>query len=56
VNLPISDTLAARFAFNAESRDSFYKFTGPNTTPRMIRSISPPILRSRGWTGLVAQY
>lgn len=30
VNLPISDTLAARFAFNAESRDSFYKFTGPN--------------------------
>lgn len=31
VNLPISDTLAARFAFNAESRDSFWKITGPYT-------------------------
>src|SRR6202161_3526064 len=30
VNLPISDTLAARFAFNGESRDSFYHITGPN--------------------------
>jgi iron complex outermembrane recepter protein len=29
VNLPISDTLAARFAFNGESRDSFYNITGP---------------------------
>ena len=29
VNVPINDTLAARVAFNAESRDSFYKFTGP---------------------------
>jgi iron complex outermembrane receptor protein len=29
VNLPISDTLAARFAFNTEDRDSFYHITGP---------------------------
>jgi iron complex outermembrane recepter protein len=29
VNLPISDTLAARIAFNDEYRDSFYKVTGP---------------------------
>ena len=33
VNLPISDTLAARIAFNTEQRDSFYKFTGPGGTP-----------------------
>ena len=31
VNLPISDTLAARFAFNTQSRDSFYTVTGPYT-------------------------
>ncbi len=31
VNLPINDTLAARFAFNTESRDSFWKITGPYT-------------------------
>jgi iron complex outermembrane receptor protein len=30
VNLPISNTLAARFAFNSESEDSFYHVTGPN--------------------------
>jgi iron complex outermembrane recepter protein len=30
VNLPISDTLAARIAFNSETRDSFYNITGPN--------------------------
>ncbi len=30
VNIPISDTLAARFAFDGESRDSFYNITGPN--------------------------
>jgi iron complex outermembrane receptor protein len=30
VNIPISDTLAARFAFNGESRDSFYNVAGPN--------------------------
>lgn len=29
INLPISDTLAARIAFNAERRDSFYDVTGP---------------------------
>jgi iron complex outermembrane recepter protein len=29
INLPISDTLAARVAFNSESRDSFYNITGP---------------------------
>ena len=31
VNLPISDTLAARIAFNGERRDSFYHITGPWT-------------------------
>ncbi|THD81932.1 MAG: TonB-dependent receptor [Phenylobacterium sp.] len=31
VNLPISDTLAARVAFNAEGRDSFYSITGPGS-------------------------
>jgi iron complex outermembrane receptor protein len=31
VNLPISDTLAARIAFNGEYRDSFYKISGPWT-------------------------
>lgn len=30
VNIPISDTLAARVAFDAERRDSFYNITGPN--------------------------
>ncbi len=29
VNMPISDTLAARIAFNTETRDSFYHITGP---------------------------
>jgi iron complex outermembrane recepter protein len=33
VNLPISDTLAARVAFNGESRDSFYNITGPGGAP-----------------------
>ncbi len=33
INLPISDTLAARFAFNSESRDSFYNIAGPNGGP-----------------------
>lgn len=32
INLPISDTLAARAAFNIEDRDSFYSITGPNGT------------------------
>ena len=31
INLPISDTLAARIAFNAERRDSFYHIAGPWT-------------------------
>ena len=31
VNLPISSTLAARVAFNTESRDSFWTITGPYT-------------------------
>ena len=31
VNLPISDTLAARVAFNTEYRNSFYNITGPWT-------------------------
>jgi iron complex outermembrane receptor protein len=30
VNLPISNTLAARIAFDSESRDTFYHVTGPN--------------------------
>jgi iron complex outermembrane receptor protein len=33
INLPISDTLAARFAFNTERRDSFYNVTGPDGGP-----------------------
>jgi iron complex outermembrane receptor protein len=32
-NLPISDTLAARFAFNTEVRDSFYHIIGPGGGP-----------------------
>lgn len=31
VNLPLTDTLAARFAFNREIRDSFHSITGPYT-------------------------
>ncbi|MGZ3375285.1 MAG: TonB-dependent receptor [Phenylobacterium sp.] len=31
VNLPISDTLAARVAFNTEARNSFYHISGPWT-------------------------
>jgi iron complex outermembrane receptor protein len=31
VNLPVSDTFAARVAFNTEKRDSFYHVTGPNS-------------------------
>src|ERR1700742_2287656 len=30
INLPINDILAARFAFDSETRDSFYHVTGPN--------------------------
>jgi len=31
INLPAGDTFAARVAFNAEKRDSFYDITGPYT-------------------------
>ena len=31
INLPISDTFAARVAFNTERRDSFWDVTGPHT-------------------------
>jgi iron complex outermembrane receptor protein len=31
LNLPVSDTLAARVAFDTERRDSFYDITGPNS-------------------------
>ena len=30
-NIPVSDTFAMRFAFNADQRDSFYDITGPHT-------------------------
>jgi iron complex outermembrane receptor protein len=32
VNIPISDSLAARFAFYGDARDSFYSFSGPQGT------------------------
>jgi len=31
MNIPVSDTFAARVAFNGETRDSFYDITGPHT-------------------------
>jgi len=33
INLPINDTLAARFAYDSEYRESFYKITGPDGGP-----------------------
>jgi iron complex outermembrane receptor protein len=36
VNLPISDTLAARIAFNGEYRDSFYHITGLTGDPNVM--------------------
>ena len=33
VNIPVSDTFAARVAFYGERRDSFYTITGPGGTP-----------------------
>jgi iron complex outermembrane receptor protein len=36
VNLPISDTLAARVAFNTEYRDSFYNIGGPLSGDRNL--------------------
>jgi iron complex outermembrane receptor protein len=32
LNIPLTDTLAARIAFNTETRDSFYQFKGPGGT------------------------
>lgn len=40
VNLPISDTLAARVAFNTDHRDSFYDITGPYTGDDGVRTFS----------------
>jgi len=40
VNLPISDTLAARVAFNASQRDSFYDITGPYTGDDGVQTLS----------------
>lgn len=41
INIPITDTLAARFAFDDEYRDSFYKVTGPYSgDPGRLRSSS----------------
>ena len=41
INLPLSDTLAARLAFNHETRDSFYDITGPYTgNPGVVDSNS----------------
>jgi iron complex outermembrane recepter protein len=41
INLPISDTLAARVAINDEYRDSFYTITGPYTgSPGRIKESS----------------
>ena len=33
INIPVNDTLAMRLAVNGEYRDSFYKVSGPWTTP-----------------------
>ncbi|NWG52859.1 MAG: TonB-dependent receptor [Hydrogenophilaceae bacterium] len=40
INLPISDTLAARVAFNGDMRDSFYDITGPYTGDDGVRMAS----------------
>lgn len=40
VNLPISDTLAARVAFNTDHRDSFYEITGPYTGDDGVHTFS----------------
>jgi iron complex outermembrane recepter protein len=42
VNLPISDTMAARIAFNYETRNSFYKDIGSNFDPQPGKSFSDP--------------
>ena len=38
INLPVSDTFAARVAFNGERRDSFYDITGPHTGDDGVRT------------------
>ena len=40
VNIPVSDTFAARVAFNADARDSFYDITGPYTGDDGIKTVS----------------
>jgi iron complex outermembrane recepter protein len=40
INLPISDTFAARIAFNGEQRDSFYDIAGPYTGDDGVRIAS----------------
>ncbi|MET0271519.1 MAG: TonB-dependent receptor [Phenylobacterium sp.] len=41
INLPINDTLAARFSFHSEGRDSFYDISGPWTgNPGDLRTVS----------------
>jgi iron complex outermembrane receptor protein len=41
INLPINDTLAARFSFHTEARDSFYDISGPYTgNPGDLRTVS----------------
>ena len=40
VNLPISDTLAARIAFNSDNRDSFYDIAGPYSGDDGVRTFS----------------
>lgn len=40
VNMPISDTLAARFAFNTDHRDSFYDISGPYTGDEGVHTFS----------------
>ncbi|HEX2814749.1 MAG TPA: TonB-dependent receptor, partial [Phenylobacterium sp.] len=37
INLPVSDTFAARLAFNTERRDSFYDITGPGSNNPGVR-------------------
>jgi iron complex outermembrane receptor protein len=40
VNLPISDTLAARVAFNTDMRDSFYDIEGTNVGDEGVKTFS----------------
>ncbi len=40
INLPVSDTFAARFAFNVDRRDSFYDISGPFTGDEGVETVS----------------